>query len=194
MSARLTGRHFVPGFVGLIVLLSAIALWQRSENEKLEVLSTRTLDDGSKLELARTEGETFDAYLTMRDQEGTSLWRKGIYKLVDPELRGVTVADQLITIRAADKRGNHETHAFSRDDGAFLWRGGRIKQAAPVAKPSQRVGDEIVEYYGPPVNARLRLSAINGDLLSKEPWPSASEPSMRVEPPAGPPTQEASGQ
>ncbi len=174
MKARLTGKHFVPVFVLVILLLSAIGLWQRHESEKLEILASRVLDDGSSLQLARADGKTFEAYLVLVDQDGNPLWRKGIYRSVDHTLDGATVGEKIITFRAADTRGNFETYAFGRKDGAFLWRGGRIKQAAAVARPSERNGTELTEYYGPPVNLRLRLSALNGDVLARDPWPSSN--------------------
>lgn len=169
---RITGKHFAPVFVGLMVVVSAIALWRRSENSggAQETIASRTLEDGTTLKVLQGDGETFEAYLALVDDDGQTRWRKGIYKLVDPSLRGMTVDEKMVTIRAADTRGNYETHAFGRADGAFLWRGGRIKQAAPVGKPTKRSGDRVVEYYGPPVNEQLELSAINGDILSRKPW------------------------
>ena len=169
MKHKLQGKRFVPVFVALMAVSTALALWQRGSDKNLQLIAERIVDDGTRLVLTQSDDPAFEAFLSLVDTNGATRWRKGIYKLVDPELLGTTVGKKIVTIRAGDTRGNYETHAFGRQDGAFIWRGGRIKEPAPVVTPSERAGDTITEYYGPPVNLRIRLSAINGDLLASDP-------------------------
>jgi len=169
--SRISGRRATLALAGGILLLFAFITWRFFATYWPDgPILFEVAEEGDHTLVVRSDERGHVHAVRVHESEGPQ-WTLSLFGI--PSREGVTSEGPLTTMRVIDHEGHLETHAFNRETGEFVWRGGRSESAldegADAVAHQTLVSDGDQYEFDASAREVICLNRSNGETRWREP-------------------------